>query len=251
MTKTELHFEWIEPQLKGPVLLFLHEGLGSTTQWKDFPSELCAVTGLSGLLYDRLGHGRSPALTEPRDESYLEKYALKELPQFIADIGLERNLILVGHSDGGTIALIYASRYPQRVKGIITEAAHIYVEPVTWTGIAPVIKEFESKTKLYEALKRYHGDKFEETFYAWAKTWEKKNQHNWNVSHYLTDIQAPLLAIQGEDDQYATPQHLEDIVNLTSGPSTAVHIPGCQHNPHLEARETALHLMEHFIKGII
>ncbi|MBL4704527.1 MAG: alpha/beta hydrolase [Flavobacteriales bacterium] len=128
---SSLNYKWINKEKEGPVLLFLHEGLGSIKQWKDYPDLLCEEVNLSGLLYDRQGHGKSPALSEERDETYLEKYALEELPAFLSHINLTRDLILIGHSDGGTIALIYASKFPKQVKGIITEAAHIYVEPIT------------------------------------------------------------------------------------------------------------------------
>lgn len=246
-----LNHKWINQDLNGPVLLFLHHGLGSIKQWKDFPERLCQSTNLSGLVYDRQGHGESSRLTEKRDENYLEQYALKELPQFLKEINCHRKLILVGHSDGGTIALIYASKFPNQVKGIITEAAHIYVEQVTGIGIKKVIETYKLKTEMYNALRHFHGTKVDETFYAWSDTWLLKNNKNWNVSSYLKQVKAPLLSIQGEDDEFATKQHVEDIVKLSYGKSQLQLISKCKHSPHEDQPEITLELMSNFVKSII
>ncbi len=245
----QLHYQWIDRHKPGPVILFLHEGLGSVAQWKDFPENLCKALDLPGLLYDRQGHGKSPRLTEERDESYLEKYALEELPAFLKHLHLSRQLILFGHSDGGSIALIFASRYPEKIRGVITEAAHIYVEPITWKGIEPVIAEFEAKQRLYQALNRYHGAKAEHTFYAWANTWKKKQQSNWNISNYLHNFHTPVLAIQGKEDQYATEQHLIDITHPLKNVQASL-IEHCRHSPHVEQAETVLSLAVNFIRTL-
>jgi len=246
-----LNYRWINPDLKGPVLLFLHHGLGSIKQWKNFPDLLCNSLNLSGLIYDRQGHGQSPELTTKRDETYLEQYALDELPRFLKSINIQRPLILIGHSDGGTIALIFASKFPNLVQGVITEAAHIYVEQITGSGIKKVIETFETKTEMYLALEHFHGSKVNETFYAWADTWILKNRKNWNVSSYLNDVQPPLLALQGEDDEFATEQHLKDIVSLSKGNTEFKLIKKCRHAPHEDQEEEVLDLMSNFIKSII
>ena len=251
MSQFHLHHKWINPEQSGPVIVFLHEGLGSIEQWKDFPQELCNKLNLPGFLYDRQGHGKSDALTAERDETYLEKYALEELPRVVNQHLKNRDLILFGHSDGGTIALIYASKFPDRIKAIVTEAAHIYVEPITWIGIKPVIEEFETKGKLYHALKKYHGNKTEQTFYAWANTWKKKDEKKWNVSHYLNHVTAPLLAIQGMQDQYATEQHLFDITNLVSGSSKDIFLDNCRHSPHLEQRDEVVKIVVEYVNFIV
>lgn len=244
----DLYYEWIHPERKGPVVLFLHEGLGSVSLWKDFPQKLCDLLELSGLIYDRQGHGKSSPLMEERDENYLEKYALEELPAFLNAIELDRPLILFGHSDGGSIALIYAARFPEKVQAVITEAAHIYVEEKTWKGIEPVIQAFEKRAGFYKALYEHHGEKAEATFYAWAKTWEKKKEHQWSIAHYLNEVQADVLAIQGKEDEYASDRHLLLIQQHLRKNSIALFVSDCQHHPHQEQENTVLKSVEAFIK---
>ncbi|HET9702216.1 MAG TPA: alpha/beta fold hydrolase, partial [Burkholderiales bacterium] len=154
---------------RSPTLVFLHEGLGSTGQWRDFPRALAERTGLPALLYDRQGYGGSDPLYSPRSARYLHREALEVLPEVLERCGVD-DVILVGHSDGGSIALLYAAAHPQRVRGAVTEAAHVFVEEETLAGIRAAGDAWRN-TQLKEKLARYHGSKTHALFHAWHDTW--------------------------------------------------------------------------------
>ena len=149
--------------------MFLHEGLGSVSQWRDFPDMLCGRLRLDGLAYDRPGHGRSAEAEQARTSRYLHREAYDVLP-VVLDEAAATQPILLGHSDGGTIALLFAARYPRRCAAVITEAAHVFVEEPTLAGIRAVALAW-GRTDLRERLARHHGDKTEALFRAWADTW--------------------------------------------------------------------------------
>lgn len=229
-----LHYERIIPhEISNPsiVLLFLHEALGSIGQWKSFPKALCEKLGLTGIVYERQGHGQSAPFDSKRDEHYLHTYAFEELPAFLDHvIDPKQTIILVGHSDGGTISLLYASKFPQKIAGIVTMAAHVINEPETIAGIQPAIDAFEAG-KL-DGLTKYHGDKTTALFYAWATIWRDERFKNWNIVNEIGS-KLPSLFIQGKDDQYGTPEQLKLIEGqFTNGSS--ILIEGCGHHPHLE-----------------
>jgi pimeloyl-ACP methyl ester carboxylesterase len=230
-----------------PVLVFLHEGLGSIGQWRDFPEKVCTATGCMALVYDRWGHGGSDPLTEPRKPDYLHDEALISLPEILDQCGLEKP-VLIGHSDGGSIALIFAGARPQRVSGVITEAAHVFVEDVTVEGIKRAVLTYET-TDLKERLARFHGHNTESMFRGWADIWLSPELRDWNIEKYLPDIACPLLVIQGKDDEYGTPAQVEAIAGKVAGPSKPVLIDGCGHIPHLQARERVFSEMVNFISG--
>jgi len=228
-----------------PYLLFLHEGLGCIEFWRDFPETLCRATGLNALLYDRVGHGGSSALDGPRPLDYLNREALYILPALITRMRLDRP-VLIGHSDGGTIALIYGACFPDGPGAIITEAAHVYVEPVTVKGIRQTVAQYRSG-RLKAALMKYHGDQTDTLFRAWADIWLSPTFFNWNIEHLLPLIQAPALAIQGRQDQYATSEHVHRIA-AGIGPRAQVReIEHADHTPHHTATETVLTHMREFI----
>ena len=232
----QLHFDTItvpSSERDDLVLIFLHEALGSIPQWRNFPTSLCSSVGLSGIVYERQGHGQSSPLSIVRDEKYLHDYALKELPLFIEEIlPPEKKIILVGHSDGGTIALLYASAYPKRVAGIITMAAHVINEPETIAGIGPAVQAY-TEGKL-DKLKSYHGEKTDTLFKAWSDTWRSEEFQNWNIEKEIQGIQAPSLILQGQRDQYGTQNQLNIIQSSIKGLCFVEMIPGLGHHPHLE-----------------
>ena len=237
-----LHYKQIgNTSTKGPVLLFLHEALGSIPQWKDFPEKLCNELDLPGIVYERQGHGSSSPLLVSRDANYLHNYALTELPAFLDAIHEDRSIVLVGHSDGGTIALLFASAYPNRVAGIVTMAAHVINEPETIQGIAPAILAFDAG-KL-DGLKKYHGDKTEALFYAWANIWRSDAFANWDVSAEISESDAKGLFIQGADDQYGTVKQLELISQNYSGQHETIMLQNCGHHPHLEQSDAVIQLI--------
>jgi pimeloyl-ACP methyl ester carboxylesterase len=247
----QLHYEEItvvNTRQNSPVIVFLHEALGSIPQWKDFPQLLCDDLQLNGIVYERQGYGKSSELTAERDASYLHKYAQEELPPFLAERYPEdQQFILVGHSDGGTIALLYAATYPEKVKSVITMAAHVINEPETIAGIAPAVDAFE-KGKL-DKLFNYHGDKTKVLFYAWAKTWLADDFLNWNICEDISSIQTPSLILQGAQDQYGTSKQLELIKSNVKGNCDTILINECGHHPHLEQKNHTISLIKHWYLG--
>ena len=230
---------------KGPVLVFLHEGLGSIAQWRDFPELLCRKAGLSGLVYDRLGYGGSDPLKEKRRVEYLHEEAFTSLPEVLKKCGIGK-AFFIGHSDGGSIALLFAAVHPDRTAGLITEAAHVFVEDVSLDGIRAAVAAYH-RGELREKLARYHAGNTEDAFRGWADTWLAPEFRNWSLEEYLPSIHAPVLAIQGQNDPYGTAAQVESIVGRVRGPAQGLIIPGCGHIPHLQAKHRVLSEMTEFI----
>ncbi|MBN2687033.1 MAG: alpha/beta hydrolase [Deltaproteobacteria bacterium] len=231
-----------------PTLVFLHEGLGSISMWRTFPADLCVATGCPGFVYERWGHGGSGRLAGSLTPRYLHDEAMKSLPEVLERFS-GTDVILIGHSDGGTIALIYASVHPGRVRGIITEAAHVFVEDVTVKGIQDAVESYET-TGLKEKLAKHHGANTDPMFRRWSDTWLSPEFREWNIEEYLPDITSPLLVIQGEDDQYGTPAQVKAITGQVSGPVKGWLVPDCGHIPHHDARDTVFEEMKRFIIDI-
>ncbi|WP_366653721.1 alpha/beta hydrolase [Fodinicurvata sp. EGI_FJ10296] len=248
-----LYGEWVEPEAAGDraPLVFLHEGLGSVRQWvsgaMDVPATIAAATGRRAFVYDRLGFGRSPALTRQRQPDYLYDEALETLPAVIEALGLE-TCVPVGHSDGATIALILAARRPDLVAGLVIEAPHVVVESRTLAGIRAAQAAFDDpEGRLRPGLERYHGEKTAATFSGWADVWLTPEFARFSMLDDLPGITAPLLVIQGEDDEYGTPRQLDLIVAGVGGPVSTRMIPGCRHIPHFQAFDSVMPLMADFI----
>jgi pimeloyl-ACP methyl ester carboxylesterase len=235
---------------ESPCLVFLHEGLGSIAQWKDFPDKLCALTGLPGLLYDRYGYGKSEKLKEARKATFIDEAATVELPALLELLKIRGPLVLVGHSDGATIALWFAGIFPDSVSAVISEAAHVMLEDISRSGIKNTLKQFE-ETRLREFLERYHGDRTESMFYGWAHTWISGELDQWEMSKELRGIKAPVLAIQGLDDEYGSPEQIRWIEKYSGGPVEALLIPECGHIPHFQQQEKVLKKMHTFITANI
>ena len=229
-----------------PWLVFLHEGLGCIELWKDFPQKLASATGLNAIVYDRQGYGGSDYLDLPRPVNYLEIEALDFLPELLSKLNIS-NPILVGHSDGGSIALIYAGKFP--CKAIICEAAHIYVEEITLEGISKA-KSNPDLQLVKEKLKKYHGAKTDDIFSAWADTWLADSFRDWNIAGMLKEINCPVLLIQGLDDEYATPEHINKIMEaMPQAASIDSFLPEkCGHVPHFQAADAVLAKMIQFIQ---
>ena len=247
-----LHFKQItsiKVRENSPILIFLHEALGSIPQWKDFPQLLCDELQLNGIIYERQGHGKSSEITTERKANYLHYYAQEELPNFIEALySDDQQFILVGHSDGGSIALLYAAGFSDKVLAVITMAAHVINEPETIAGISPAVKAFE-KGKL-EKLFHYHEDKTNILFYAWANTWLAEDFLNWNICEDISSIQAPCLILQGEYDQYGTSKQLELIKLHVEGKCETILINECGHHPHLEQKNPTICLIKQWYFGI-
>ena len=231
---------------RGPTLVFLHEGLGSITQWRGFPLALAQATGLPALVYDRCGYGRSQPRPRPPDPSYLELEAWERLPPLLAALGIEHP-ILVGHSDGASIALLYASRFPESPLAVVSEAAHVFVEPLSLQGIWRALREFET-TGLRARLARHHGAKVDAVFHGWSDVWLSPAFRDWAMVDQLPAVRCPVLAIQGEQDEYGTPDQVQAILLGVSGPSQGLLVPNCGHVPHLQARDTVLAAIARFLR---
>jgi pimeloyl-ACP methyl ester carboxylesterase len=231
-----------------PILVFLHEGLGCIEMWRDFPETLCNSAGCNGLVYDRRGYGQSEKFEGPWPLNYLEIESLIYLPELLKQLSIDK-AVLIGHSDGGTIALLTAASHPNLVEGIITEAAHIFVEQITIDGIHKAVQAFET-TSLKEKLSRYHQENTETIFYRWADRWLSSEFRSWNIRKELPKITCPVLLLQGEDDEYGTRDQIDGIADRVSGPAHARLIPRCGHVPHFQARDAVLSEMKRFIEGL-
>lgn len=241
---SRLYYEAVDGPADGPVLVFLHEGLGCVAMWKAFPRRLCAAAGLAGLVYDRAGFGLSSPAVGPRTARYLHESALDELPQVLEGTVPGREHILVGHSDGGSIALLYAASRPRGLRGVITEAAHVRVEPVTLRGLLAAVEAWEAG-KL-GGLARYHGERAEAVFRAWSEAWRNPEFHSWNIEGDLCRIACPVLALQGDGDQYGTPAQVESIRTGTKN-GRGIILANCGHAPHQEQPDRVAELMVEFI----
>ena len=231
-----------------PTIIFLHDSLGCLKLWRNFPKKLGELTKCNILIYDRQGYGEScPFSYSKRNNYYIEQEA--DLLNKLLDFWKIDKAILFGHSDGGSIALITAGKYPQKIQGIITEGAHIFVEEVTIKGIEEAINLYKT-TNLKTKLEKYHGSKTDKMFWAWASTWTTNEFKNWNIEGFLPKIECRSLIIQGEEDEYGTIKQVENIIMQTNGQSTQLVIPNVKHTPHREVPELILHKASKFIKKI-
>ncbi len=231
-----------------PTLVFLHDGLGCARLWRDIPPRLVRATGCGALVYDRRGAGDSEPLSGPPAPDYLRDEALNVLPEVLAAAAV-REAILVGHSDGGTIALIYAGAYPDRVRGVITEAAHLFREERTLRAIREQIEDFE-RGDLKARLARYHGGKAAASFERLAEIWLAAGERRWGIEDYLARIRCPVLALQGEDDEYFSALQLDAIAAAVPSRVETLSIPDCGHVPHHQARKSVLAAMTRFVEEL-
>lgn len=232
-----------------PTIVFLHDSLGSVQLWRDFPEKLAEATQCNVLVYDRLGYGKSfPMVTHERENDYMEQEA-DVLNDLLSELNIN-NAILFGHSDGGTIALITASKYPQKIKAVICEAGHIFVEDITVKGVEEALQTYNT-TNLPARLQKYHGDKVETIVKAWTEIWLSKKFKSWNIEYLLKNITCPLLFIQGENDEYGTSDQVEKTISQVSGTAEKFIIPNIGHTPHKEAPEIVLNRSVEFINSLV
>ncbi len=213
-------------------IVYLHDSLGCISLWRDFPHHLSTTVRASTFIYDRRGYGlSSPFDSLARQTDYMEREA-ELLVKLLEQCGIERP-ILFGHSDGGTIALLAAAKYPQHFKAVITEGAHVFVEDITLDGILRAKEQY--KMGLKERLEKYHGDKTEALFAAWTETWLSTAYRDWNIEHFLQQVQCPVLVIQGTEDEYGSIEQVDAIVRHTSGPAESCMIVNAGHTPHKQS----------------
>jgi len=231
---------------EGAPLVLLHEGLGSIPQWKRFPERLVAAAGRPALLYERRGHGRSDPAAGPRGLDYLHRAAFDELPAVLSACGVA-DPVLVGHSDGATIALLYAARL--RCRGVVSIAGHVLVETEALDGIRRTMARLDADG-LRGGLERHHGERTDDLLHAWADTWTAPWFRGWDIRAELEPVRCPMLVVQGADDEYASPGHVDEIASAVGGPTDTWLVPGQGHAPHLTASEPVVQRVAAWIRSL-
>jgi pimeloyl-ACP methyl ester carboxylesterase len=215
--------------------------------WRDFPARAAEAVGCGALVYSRAGYGASDPVALPRPLRYMHDEALDTLPQVLNVLDV-RQAILVGHSDGGSIALIYAgSGKAERVRGLILEAPHVFTEEITLSSIAAAAESYRSGG-LKTALERYHGANVDCAFWGWNQAWLDPAFRSWNIEEYLPQIRVPVLVIQGEDDQYGTLRQVEAIKQGCAGQVRSVMLADCGHSPHRAQPQLTLAALTAFLR---
>ncbi|MGB0682386.1 MAG: alpha/beta fold hydrolase [Magnetovibrionaceae bacterium] len=256
---------WVRPEsLQAPEpIVLLHEALGSIGQWTkrrrdagpiDVASELAAATGRAVLAFDRLGHGASDGFAAERHDAYLREEGARALPSILDGFGVER-AVLLGHSDGGSIALVFAGHHPDRCIGLVSEAAHVIVEDITLAGIRQAEDVYaRPDQRLAQGLAKYHGDKTDALFRAWSETWTRASFSDLDLCPDIEPATAPALIIQGVDDEYGSPEQVRLIAQhygkAGGGGAQTWLVPDCRHIPHFEAHEIVLGRIAAFIKAL-
>jgi pimeloyl-ACP methyl ester carboxylesterase len=238
---------WLGPlEATAPTIVMLHEGLGSIALWKDFPHQLAMRTRCGVLVYSRYGHGESQELAEKRPVEFMHHEGERVLPELLDKLGITKP-ILLGHSDGGSIALIFAGRYPERVRALVLEAPHVFVEDLSVASIAAAKVAYET-TNLRARLGCYHAH-VDATFWGWNDIWLEPDFRSWNIESYLAANRCPVLCIQGEEDEYGTRAQLEAIRAQLPG-TEIVMLAQCGHAPHRDQREATLEKMVEFVARV-
>lgn len=234
-------------ELADPAIVLLHDALGCMATWREFPERLFEATGLDVVMYDRRGHGESSALSEEkRTSAYLEEDA-RRLPEILDKLDVTR-AILVGHSDGGSIALVAAAMWPKRVTSIVSIAAHVMLEEVTIQGVRDTVA-LADDTRLLERLRRHHGDKTERLYAVWHETWLNPAHREWNLLQYLPQIQCPVLAMQGELDEYGSEEQVNAIVDGVGKTARAAMYAGVGHAPQREIEMEVVRAIADFLRS--
>jgi pimeloyl-ACP methyl ester carboxylesterase len=249
-----LEYQWLNAgRTDAPIAVFLHEGLGSIAMWKDWPQKLCEQLGFRGLVYSRPGYGDST----PREADvkwpvdFMHRQAYDILPALLDAIGIDdaerARMWVIGHSDGGSVALLYAAAFPDALGGVIAIAPHVFVEDVSVKAIAEATVLY-TQGDLREKLSRYHAD-VDSAFYGWNDIWLNPEFRQWDITGVLSSIQCPLLAIQGHDDEYGSMAQIDAIASHI--PHTQLtKLPACGHSPHRQCPATLDAAIVAFVKSI-
>ncbi|WP_259295024.1 alpha/beta fold hydrolase [Paraburkholderia sp. DHOC27] len=234
-----IEYAWLNAERRdAPIALFLHEGLGSIAMWRDWPQQLCNQLGMRGLVYSRPGYGRSTPRphTERWQPDYMHVQARDVLPALLdvlnVDAAQRSRMWVIGHSDGGSIALLYAAAFPLALAGAVVVAPHVFVEEISLQGIEQTRLDYR-QTALRDRLSRYHAD-VDSAFYGWSDAWLNPAFLTWSIVDALPAIRCPLLAVQGHDDHYGTMAHLDTIARAVPH-AQLVKLAACGHSPHRDA----------------
>ena len=240
-----LEYQLWPGRVRSPTLVLLHEGLGCTEQWHDLPEMLCARFGLSVMAYSRAGYGGASKITLPRASSFMHDEARDVLP-LVLDAACIDDAVLIGHRDGGTIALIACSTPARaKIRAVVTISAHSFMEDVCLNGIRKAGQAFR-EGDLRERLHRYHGECTECAFFGWHDTWARPEFSDWHIRDLLPAVAVPTLALQGEHDEYGSPGQVATIATGVTGPVMAHVVPGCGHSMHRELTEEFLDILDLF-----
>ena len=230
-----------------PTLVFLHEGLGSVSAWRNFPDQLCDAVGTAGILYSRTGYGQSPEFSGPLNADFMHRAAGDELRGLLNQHGVN-NPVLIGHSDGASIALIYAGLYrddDRHAEAVVVMAPHLFVEPICTTAIGHLRSGFSNNKPLQQSLARHHRSA-ELTLTTWSDVWLSEEFRQWDIRDITSTITAPILAIQGEDDQYGTMLQIDELERCA--PQTqSVRLANCGHSPHRDQTATVISSIADFL----
>lgn len=242
-----IEYEWAGGAgADAPVMVFLHEGLGSVAMWRDFPARLADAVGVRALVYSRPGYGRS----SPRPEGekwqpdFMHRQAREVLPALLRELGVEKPW-LFGHSDGGSIALLHAAAFPDALRGAIVLAPHILVEDISVASIAKA-REAYLQTDLKQRLARYHDDA-DSAFWGWNDVWLSPAFRGWSIEEEIRAIRCPLLAMQGLDDEYGTLEQVRGIARRVPQ-AELLEIPQCGHSPHKDQPEAVIETVKGFVQ---
>lgn len=241
---------WYGPKAdRALTLVLLHEGLGSVSMWRDFPVKLTERTGCGVFAYSRFGYGKSDPVTLPRRLSYMHDEAFLILPK-VLDAAMIKKAILVGHSDGASIATIYAGGLQDfRVRGLVLMAPHFFIEDVSIRSIEAAKVAYES-TDLRQRLAKYHAD-VDNAFRGWNDAWLDPRFREWRIEDALAHVRVPMLLIQGEKDEYGTLAQIELAQAESYCPADALVLPDCRHSPHIDQPEATLRGIDEFVRRVM
>jgi Predicted hydrolases or acyltransferases (alpha/beta hydrolase superfamily) len=244
-----LEYAWFgDKSSNASTLVFLHEGLGSLSMWRDYPAAVADVLGCRALVYSRAGYGKSDHATFPRSLRFMHDEALIVLPEVLKHFEIQQPF-LIGHSDGGSIALIYTGSNPSAVRGVVVEAPHVFTEELTVSSIAAALQQFQ-KGDFKQRLARHHSD-VDHTFLSWSDVWLRPEFRSWNIEEFLPGMRCPLLVIQGKDDKYGTMQQVKAIQEKCGSSVETLWLPHCGHSPHRDQPEATLSATVRFIQNLM
>ena len=241
-----IEYRFVQPAAADGDLVMLHEGLGSVSMWREFPEQLAQATGCRTLVYSRYGYGRSSPLDAPRPVDYMHEEARTWLPAILKRLGV-REPVLFGHSDGASIALIHAATSESELAGIIALAPHVKVEDLTVRSI-DAAKTAYLETDLRARLSRHHSN-VDSTFWGWNRIWLDPAFRGWNIENLLPSIRCPILAIQGEDDEYGTLEQIASVARAAPD-AKSLALPACRHSPHRDQPQAVLAAAKEFVAGL-
>jgi pimeloyl-ACP methyl ester carboxylesterase len=250
LTHGKIEYAWFGENKNNPALIFLHDGIGSLSLWRDFPARVAEATGCRAFVYSRFGYGQSDPIDLPRPVHFMHDEALTVLPE-IFEAAQITDSILIGHSDGGSISLIYAaSEFGKNIRALVLEAPHVFVEEITVQSIYKAGEEYRNGN-LKQRLERHHHKNVDIAFWGWNKVWLDPDFRSWNIEKYLPGVKCPILVVQGKQDQFGTMRQVEAILAQCSGKVETLILADCKHTPHKEQQNATFDAMVNFIRKII